>query len=290
MKTGTKVMGIVALATFASVAMAADDFAGTWTVEMEFQGQVRESKLEIKTGADGLTATWESRRGTNELSNVKVADGTITFDRVINRQGQEFSMSYSAKIEDGKLVGAITTPRGERPFTGIRAQEEVSFTGQWNVSFEFQGNKREAKLEINEASGALTGKWISQRGENELKNIKIADGTITFSRELEMQGQSLNLDYSAKIENGKLAGNIISPMGELPFSGEKIQPTEGGGRAAQMLASMDANGDGKITEDEAPDRMKQFFGMIDSNGDGGVDIPELEGMLEMMRQQGGGQN
>ena len=62
-------------------------------------------------------------------------------------------------------------------------------------------------------------------------------------------------------------------------------PRHGG--AASMLERLDANGDGKIQESEAPERMKQFFGMIDSNGDGELDADELEVMAQFRRQQQG---
>ncbi len=56
-------------------------------------------------------------------------------------------------------------------------------------------------------------------------------------------------------------------------------PDGPGGRGMEfmqrMFEQLDANDDGKISEDEAPPKMKQRFSMIDANGDGAIDMNEL---------------
>jgi collagen type III alpha len=47
----------------------------------------------------------------------------------------------------------------------------------------------------------------------------------------------------------------------------------------------DANGDGKISRDEAPEYMQRFFDRADGNGDGVVDQAEIE---ELRSRFGGG--
>ena len=43
----------------------------------------------------------------------------------------------------------------------------------------------------------------------------------------------------------------------------------------RMFEQLDANDDGKISQDEAPAKMKQHFSQIDANGDGAIDEREL---------------
>lgn len=56
-------------------------------------------------------------------------------------------------------------------------------------------------------------------------------------------------------------------------------------RRWMTFEEIDANRDGKISEEEAPGRMGEFFAAIDTNGDGGIDADELETRREMRRRQ-----
>ena len=275
------VLSLAAIVVLAPGAFAASDFVGEWTIENERQGQVFTSKLVITETGGVLSATMEGRRGVNDLDDVKVADGKITFTRNINRQGQEFSIQYTASIQDGKMVGTVTTPRGERPFEALRAAAaNVSFVGKWDVEFEVQGNSITAVLAITESDEGLKGTWTSQRGETVLSNLKSEGGALSFTRKLDMQGQEMTLENKATIVDGKLTGTIVSPMGEIPFTGKKQEEKaeQGGGN---FLARFDANGDGKIQKDEAPEQMKQFWDFIDTNGDGELDAEEMARAAEM---------
>jgi len=50
----------------------------------------------------------------------------------------------------------------------------------------------------------------------------------------------------------------------------------GGGRGMPDLTSLDTNGDGRVSRDEAPEQMQRFFGQMDSNGDGFITADELQ--------------
>jgi hypothetical protein len=57
----------------------------------------------------------------------------------------------------------------------------------------------------------------------------------------------------------------------------------GGAGVQQFIARLkeaDANGDGKISKEEAPDRLKQAFDRIDTNSDGQLDDAELRALAE----------
>jgi len=72
------------------------------------------------------------------------------------------------------------------------------------------------------------------------------------------------------------------------FSG----PGFGGGRPnpAEMLARMDANGDGKVSKSEVPQKMLQRWDRMDTNSDGFIDKKELEELAQRLHgfSRGGG--
>ncbi|HEX4132343.1 MAG TPA: hypothetical protein VHZ24_20090 [Pirellulales bacterium] len=104
--------------------------------------------------------------------------------------------------------------------------------------------------------GKLSGDEIAAASESLKKLDKDGDGTIT--------GQEA------------FAG---MPGRDMPRGGTPGAPgsAAGGGNemAKQMIARADANGDGKLSKDEAPDRLRDNFDRVDRNGDGFVDASEL---------------
>ena len=62
----------------------------------------------------------------------------------------------------------------------------------------------------------------------------------------------------------------------------------GGGDPSQFFATLDKDGDGKLTEDEMPDRMKERFAAMDANKDKSVDKDEFIKAMEAFRAAGGG--
>ena len=76
----------------------------------------------------------------------------------------------------------------------------------------------------------------------------------------------------------------VNPFGEDPADDADAAklPTpapaaerSSGGRGWSRLKESDADGDGKISKDEAPDNIKRFFDRLDKNGDGFIEEGEL---------------
>jgi hypothetical protein len=63
----------------------------------------------------------------------------------------------------------------------------------------------------------------------------------------------------------------------------------GGGRrgGGGDLMQLDADGDGKVSRDEAPERMRDFFDNLDTSGDGFIDRAEADAMRQRFRAGGG---
>jgi collagen type III alpha len=60
-------------------------------------------------------------------------------------------------------------------------------------------------------------------------------------------------------------------------------------RLAELIKRLDANGDGVISQDEAPERLAERFAQLDANGDGGIDQAEFQAVRQkLMRGPGAG--
>lgn len=58
-------------------------------------------------------------------------------------------------------------------------------------------------------------------------------------------------------------------------------------QASLILATLDKDGDEKISNSEAPDQLKQNFTLVDRNSDGGIDLNELKAVLRLAAHRPG---
>lgn len=118
-------LAVVAVLTLlcASVALAADNSAvvGKWAIPLEVRGQTFDVTLEITEEDGGLGGTWTGPRSSDTLVDVAWDGETLTFQRNLERQGQSISINCSATVDGNTMNGKLTTPRGDREFTGTRA-------------------------------------------------------------------------------------------------------------------------------------------------------------------------
>ncbi len=104
----------------------------------------------------------------------------------------------------------------------VAAQDLGPLVGTWDIEFTFNGNPIQAVLELRHADNALAGTWTGPRGgSDEIESIATDGTTLAFSRQVERQGQTFEISYSATVEDHQMTGTMTTPRGENPFSGRK---------------------------------------------------------------------
>jgi hypothetical protein len=95
----------------------------------------------------------------------------------------------------------------------------VDPVGTWKCEYAIGGQPRTATLKIKKDGDNLTGtmSWPDQ-DETKLKDLKLKDGTLTFSavRKLAGMKDGINIEYKLTIDGDQLKGK-----GASQFGGEK---------------------------------------------------------------------
>jgi hypothetical protein len=97
------------------------------------------------------------------------------------------------------------------------AADKVEPVGTWKCEYEIGGQKRTSTLTIKKDGDKLAGtmSWPNQK-ETSLKDLKLKDGTLTFSAVRKIMDNEIPIEYTFKIDGDKLKGK-----GAAEFGGQK---------------------------------------------------------------------
>jgi hypothetical protein len=99
------------------------------------------------------------------------------------------------------------------------AADKVDPVGTWKCEYEVGGQKRMATLRIKKDGDKLAGtmSWPDQK-ETNVKDLKLKDGTLTFSAVRKIMDNEITVEYKLKIDGDKLNGKGAAELG-----GEKVE-------------------------------------------------------------------
>lgn len=95
--------------------------------------------------------------------------------------------------------------------------EQADPVGIWKCEYKIGDQKRTAELTLKKDGDKLAGtmSWPDQKDEK-LKDVKLKDGTLTFSAVRKFMGNEIAIDYTLSISGDKLNGK-----GAADFGGQK---------------------------------------------------------------------
>jgi hypothetical protein len=188
--------------------LRAADLSGTWKGAFDFQGTSVPVTLNLKVADTTVTGTIEGL----PTSPVDIHDGktdgqTITFWLNSDYEGQTYKLVYKGRIsadgidfefgtEDGSWGTTLTVKReGAAP---AAAPPDVS--GAWTGAFDFNGTSVPVTFKLKSSGGTLTG-TVEGMGASpvDIHDGKIDGDTVTFSLNVDYQGQTYTLNYKGKI-------------------------------------------------------------------------------------------
>jgi hypothetical protein len=94
------------------------------------------------------------------------------------------------------------------------AADKVDPVGTWKCEYKIGDQQRTSTLTIKMDGDKLAGtmSWPDQNAEN-LKNLKLTDGTLTFSAVRKLMNREIPIDYKLTIDGDQLKGKGASDFG-----------------------------------------------------------------------------
>ena len=116
-----------------------------------------------------------------------------------------------------KAILSIALVLGACGLASAVDDKAVDPVGTWKCEYEIAGQQRTSTLTIKKDGDKLAGtmSWPDQK-EAKLKDLKLMDGTLTFSAVRKFMDNELTVEYKLTIDGDKLKGK-----GAAEFGGEK---------------------------------------------------------------------
>src|SRR5436190_9759245 len=111
-----------------------------------------------------------------------------------------------------KAILSMALVLGVCGFAG--AADKVDPVGTWKCEYEIGGQKRTSTLAIKKDGDKLAGtmSWPDQK-ETNVKDLKLKDGTLTFSAVRKFMDNEIAIEYTLTIDGDKLKGKGASGFG-----------------------------------------------------------------------------
>ena len=94
--------------------------------------------------------------------------------------------------------------------------------GDWRIKMQFGEREFESILAFSRnQEGQYTGQWINFWGVNELQDVKFEDNKLSFTQVMRFGDQENTSKVTGTIEQGELAGLLVSDRGEMEIKGRR---------------------------------------------------------------------
>jgi hypothetical protein len=234
---------------------------GVWDLAYSIGDRDMTSRLTVSEKPGGtLDAQWASQRGDSAISNVKLQNGKLTFDRTVRFNDREFTMTFEGTAQGDTLAGASKSDRGEIPVTGTRFG--AALIGRWELAITTDQGTMPGSFTV---FPDLTARQEFFGGEIPVKDLKLDGDQVTYALELGFDDQTFRIDYKLTLQGNTLTGQSSSARGTNDISGKKAMPaspamgtweftreTQRGTRTSTLTINADMTGTYTVRDNEVP--------------------------------------
>jgi hypothetical protein len=113
-----------------------------------------------------------------------------------------------------KAIVSMALVLGVCGLAGAVDDKLVDPVGTWKCEYEIGGQQRTSTMTIKKDGDKLAGtmSWPDQK-ETNLKDLKLKDGTLTFSAVRKLMDNEITVEYKLTIDGDKLKGKGAAEVG-----------------------------------------------------------------------------
>src|SRR3954468_354364 len=196
---------IVVLSFFAAGGTSgAGGGSGKWKNTMTNQnGETREYVFNLKQEGTKVTGNVLTPQGDEVQINDGNIDekGNLTFSSKIERDNRTIELRSSAKLDGDSLKGKTEFPnrdgeKQEHEWVAKRESEGKNVSGKWNSSFTIDdGSKLEGELRLKQEREKVSGTYLFNGNETEIRDGKIQGEDISFKVVRDRDGRMVTAKY-----------------------------------------------------------------------------------------------
>lgn len=121
------------------------------------------------------------------------------------------------------IAAACSTTPSQPTAPPPPAARVTDISGTWELNVESPMGSRASDAIFTQEGGTLGGKMVSPRGEVPLTGT-IEGDTVNFGINVNVQGQSLQIDYTGTVTGDTMSGTVVfGSFGDGKWTGKKKQ-------------------------------------------------------------------
>jgi len=97
-------------------------------------------------------------------------------------------------------------------------------SGIWKMSFQTpDGQNRESTMKLKTDAAKVTGTISSQAGEREISDGKLEGDKLTFSRNVNFNGNEFTMKYDGKVSGNEIKFNVTAGERSFEMTAKKVE-------------------------------------------------------------------
>jgi len=195
---------------------------GNWEIKTKSAEKESTAVLTIKADKDGkLAAQWQDGNNISPIPDVSFKQDKLTFSRKSAVEGLEKVSSYELTVKDNMLTGTAKLQQEESKVEGKLIGDAL--IGKWELTITSERGPRTQILQVNRDLSGLYG-------ATPIDKINLQNNQVSFKFSMRMRDQTVENEFKATFEGGKLTGDLI---GGVDGTARKVEGKKAAAVSAQ---------------------------------------------------------